>query len=78
MQLTLHDFPTAQAEMLLTSENCFCSCMLREKAILNVYFMFEVSIHKEKVEILLLTSICSSNHNSAHPHTGLLQHASDA
>lgn len=28
--LALHDFPTVFAEMLLTSQNCFSSCMLRK------------------------------------------------
>lgn len=46
MQFICACFPTAFAEMLLTSKNCFSSCMLREKAIWNVYLMFEVSIHK--------------------------------
>lgn len=34
--------------------------MLKEKQF--EMFMFEVSIHKEKVKILLLTSIYDSNH----------------
>lgn len=55
--LTLHDFPIALAEMLLTSENCFSSCMLSEKAILNVYFEFEFSIHKRKGRNIIVVSI---------------------
>lgn len=58
--------------MLLILENCFCFCMLREKVILNVYFMFEVFIYKEKVEILLLIFICSLNYNSVYLYIGLL------
>lgn len=55
--LTLHDFPIALAEMLLTLENCFSSRMLREKAILNVYFVFEVSIHKRKGRNIIVVFI---------------------
>lgn len=62
----LHYFPTALAEMLLTSENCFPACMLREEAILDVYFMLEGSIHKRKGKILLQNSVCDTNHPSVH------------
>lgn len=42
--LSLHDFPTVFAEMLLTSQNCFSFCMWREKQfkmfILCLKFLF--------------------------------------